>query len=475
MDERQEYDQQNHAALGMNYADTEVGNRDRFVDRNKDRCLFITETNSWVQWDGVIWKKVPQANIMKLADETVKSISYEARTCDHPEGVSRLATWAIKSQTKAKLEAMVSLAKHWPDLTASVREFDDNPNIINCQNGVVDLRTKELIEHHPSQKQMKTTKVAYDPSSRCPNFKAFLNSIFEGDQELISWMKKCLGYQLTGLVSEQVFFVAYGTGANGKSTLYETIIDLLGDYAGTMQFETILAGDKSNTRTLEAVGRLQGMRMLLASEVDSNKRLSEALIKQLTGGDTLTGAKLYGGSYEFRPQHKINLLGNYIPQTTDTSYGMERRIMVIKFGKQFTSGERDISLPEKLKLEAEGIFAWMVEGAYLWYNEVESRAGSSALGSCKAIDVATKSYLSDNDTLGTFLTDCTLKEPCTETSSKDLYECYTNWCHLNGETYRIPQKLFSDRLKERGYLKKRRASGYLYQCLSIKPEASSDF
>ena len=95
-----------------------------------------------------------------------------------------------------------------------VREFDDNPNIINCQNGVVDLRTKELIEHHPSQKQMKTTKVAYDPSSCCLNFKAFLNSIFEGDQELISWMKKCFGYQLTGLVSEQVFFVAHGTGAN---------------------------------------------------------------------------------------------------------------------------------------------------------------------------------------------------------------------------------------------------------------------
>ena len=88
------------------------------------------------------------------------------------------------------------------------------------------------------------------------------------------------------------FFVAYGTGDNGKSTLYETIIDLLGDYAGTMQFETILAGDKSNTRTLEAVGRLQGMRMLLASEVDSNKRLSDTLVKQLTVGDTLTGAKL---------------------------------------------------------------------------------------------------------------------------------------------------------------------------------------
>ena len=117
----------------------------------------------------------------------------------------------------------------------------------------------------------------------------------------------------------------------------------------------------------------------------------------------------------------------------------------------------------------------MVRGARRWYDKVNASNGKPALGLCEVIDEATNNYLSDNDTLGTFLTDCTLKEPCTETSSKDLYECYTNWCYLNGETYRIPQKLFSDRLKERGYLKKRKASGYLYQCLSIKPEASSDF
>ena len=117
----------------------------------------------------------------------------------------------------------------------------------------------------------------------------------------------------------------------------------------------------------------------------------------------------------------------------------------------------------------------MVRGARRWYDKVNVSNGKPALGLCEAIDEATNNYLSDNDTLGTFLTDCTEKKLCTETSSKELHECYANWCHLNGETYRIPQKLFSDRLKERGYLKKRKASGYLYQCLSIKPEASSDF
>ena len=116
--------------------------------------------------------------------------------------------------------------------------------------------------------------------------------------ELMSWMQMALGYQLTGHVSEQVFFSAYGTGANGKSTLYETIIGLLGDYVGTMQFETLLAGDKSNTRVLEAVGKLRGKRMVIASEVDS-RRLSEALIKQLIGGDTLTGTNLYSGTLSF--------------------------------------------------------------------------------------------------------------------------------------------------------------------------------
>ncbi|MDB3911833.1 phage/plasmid primase, P4 family [Paracoccaceae bacterium] len=472
---RKELNERPYEQLGMKFSDDEAGNRDRFVFRNKDKCLFVPELNAWTIWDGSRWKKSGIAEICKLADETAKNIYLEAKDCENSEGNRRLCVWAYKSHFEQKQRSMINMASRWPEMTASITEFDNDPDLINCLNGVVHLPTGELIGHDPSQRHIKICQVEYKPYQKSKAFDQFLKEIFLEDSELLSWLQVALGYQLTGHVSEQVFFAAYGLGANGKSTLYEAIIDLMGDYAGTMEFETILAGDKSNVRTLEAVGNLQGKRMVIASEVDSSKRLSEALIKKLTGGDTLKGAKLHGASYDFAPQHKINLLANHMPYTKDASYGMARRIKIIPFQRKFTALERDITLPNTLKIEAAGIFAWLVRGARRWYDKVNVSNGKPALGLCEAIDEATNNYLSDNDTLGTFLTDCTEKKLCTETSSKELHECYANWCHLNGETYQLPQKLFSDRLEERGYLKKRKASGQFYQCLSIKPEASPDF
>ena len=175
------------------------------------------------------------------------------------------------------------MAVAWPEMTASLHDFDNDPDLINCLNGVVHLPSATLRGHNPSQRHLKIAPVEYEPHQNCLTFDNFLREIFIKDTELMSWMQKALGYQLTGHVSEQVFFSAYGLGSNGKSTLYENIIAILGDYAGTMQVETILAGDKSNTRTLEAVGNLSEKRMVIASEVDSSKRLSVELSNSLLG------------------------------------------------------------------------------------------------------------------------------------------------------------------------------------------------
>jgi putative DNA primase/helicase len=461
--------------LDMKYADTEVGNRDRFLERNRGKCLYVPEEKCWTIWDGKRWKKTNIAPIMKLADETAKSIFIEAKECSNAEGMRRLSRWAVRSQSLEKLNKMISAAMTWPEMTASCSEFDQDPDLLNCLNGVVHLPSGELIGHHPSQRLMKLAPVEYKPYAKCPNFDGFIKQIFMHDVELLSWMQMALGYQLTGHVTEQVFFSAYGTGANGKSTLYETIISTLGDYAGTMQFETLLAGDKSNTRVLEAVGKLRGKRMIAASEVDSSKRLSEALIKQLTGGDTLTGTKLNNDSYEFLPTHKINLLANHMPYTKDASYGMERRIKIIPFQRKFSNEERDITLPNKLQSEREGILAWLIRGSKRWYNAVESNNGNPALASCHAVDEATQNYINDNDTFGAFLVACTDKDANAMANASDLYTAYQDWSRENGEQYQMGTAIFSSRLQERGYKKKRTNRGYVYEGLSLKPEAAGDF
>ena len=461
--------------LGMKFADTESGNRDRFVERNRGKCLYVPKLKCWTIWDGMRWKQTDIASIMKLADETVKSIHIEASECSNNEGTRRLSNWALKTQSEQKLRAMVSMAAKWPELTAKLSDFDNDPDLLNCLNGVVHLPSGELIGHHPSQRLMKLAPVEYKPYAKCPNFDDFIKQIFMHDAQLLSWMQMALGYQLTGHVTEQVFFSAYGTGANGKSTLYETIISTLGGYAGTMQFETLLAGDKSNTRVLEAVGKLRGKRIIVASEVDSSRRLSEALVKQLTGGDTLKGANLYAGTFNFFPTHKINLLANHMPYTRDASYGMERRIKIIPFQRKFSNEERDITLPNKLQSEREGILAWLIRGSKRWYKAVESNNGNPALASCHAVDEATQNYINDNDTFGAFLVACTDKDANAMANASDLYTAYQDWSRQNGEQYQMGTAIFSSRLQERGYIKKRTNRGNFYEGLSLKPEAAGDF
>ena len=461
--------------LDMKHADTEAGNRDRFVERNIGKCLFIPDMNTWTIWDGMRWKPSGIAPIMKLADDTAKSIFIEAKECTNAEGMKRLSSWAVRSQSEQKLRVMINMAASWPEMTARLDEFDNNPDLLNCLNGIVHLPSGELLGHHSSQKLMKLAQVEYKPYAKCQNFDNFIKQIFMHDAELMSWIQMALGYQLTGHVSEQVFFSAYGTGANGKSTLYETIINLLGDYAGTMQFETLLAGDKSNTRVLEAVGKLRGKRMVIASEVDSSRRLSEALIKQLTGGDTLTGTNLYSGTFEFSPSHKINLLANHMPYTKDASHGMERRIKIIPFQRRFSAEERDITLPNKLKAEKEGILAWLIRGSRRWYGVVSSNNGNPALGSCHAVDEVTQNYINDNDTFGAFLEASTDKDKEAMVNASDLYASYQDWSRQNGEQYQMGTAIFSSRLQERGYTKKRTNKGNVYLGLSLKPDAEGDF
>ena len=141
--------------LDMRYADTEAGNRDRFVERNKGKCLYIPDLKCWVIWDGMRWSQTSIAPIMKLADETAKSIFIEAKECSNAEGMRRLSSWAVRSQSEQKLRVMVNMASSWPEMTARLHEFDRNSDMLNCLNGVVILPTGELIGHHPSQKLMK--------------------------------------------------------------------------------------------------------------------------------------------------------------------------------------------------------------------------------------------------------------------------------------------------------------------------------
>lgn len=457
-----------HEQIGMKHACDDVGNMHRFIEHNQDRLRYIVEKSKWAVWDGTRWNINRETEVFKMAIDTACRIYEEASTCPTEEGRKRLASWANQSQAHHRIKTMVTMASKYPEMTSHAYQFDTDLSIVNCVNGVLDLRTRQLEKHSSTHLITKRAAVSYDDGAKCPQFFRFLNEVFSGDKELIRWIQLALGYTMTGLSSEQTFFIAYGTGANGKSTLFELLLEILGDYGRSAEFETFLSQEKSNIRVMESVAKLQGIRFALASETDSARRFSEALVKKITGNDTITGSFLYGSSFEFRPEFKLWLLANHLPIAKDGSHGFWRRVKVVPFSKQFDLADIDQTLPDRLRTEKEGIFAWLVRGAHDWLEARDNPSRESALGTSQAVEEATNLYRSDHDLFSHFISECIADEPTATTKAADLYEAYLEWCQNNGHSDSCSNVIFSSRLQERGYSKRRKSSGYVYMDIIIQ-------
>ncbi|MGE8941062.1 DNA primase family protein [Leptospira interrogans] len=335
---------------------------------------------------------------------------------------------------------MLKLAKS--DLTVHVDEFDGDEYKINCKNGYLDLHTGALAEHNPGMLLMKRVNASYDPEAKCPNWNSFIDAVCLGDKELIDWMQRLCGYLMTGSVKQQQFYIMYGEGGNGKGTLNEVLMHVLGNYSAPTQSEIFLASNTSSTRALEIVGRLKGIRFATASEVGAASRWSEETVKQLTGEDTITGASMYSPRFDFTPTAKIVFQINHLPMFRDASYGFKRRMCVIPFKAKFEGDAKDLDLKPKLKKERDGIFGWLVEGARRYLEQ--------GLDDVPAvIREATERYIEDNDTLSPFINAELVKEAGAKVYVGDAYLKYVGWCRRN-DTEAASKDLFVKRMEERG-------------------------
>ena len=300
-------------------------------------------------------------------------------------------------------------------------------------------------KHSESDYSTKCSKFIFDPKAVCPTWDRFLLQIMNKDLELINYLQKVMGYALTADVSEQVLFILWGAGANGKSTFLNVILDLMGDYSGTTSSDTFMKG-KSDGMSND-LARLRGLRLVSTSETEQGKRLSETLVKQATGQDKLMARFLYGEYFEFYPTFKIFMATNHKPTVKGNDYGIWRRIRLIPFTVTIPPEERDKDLFAKLKAENSGILNWLLRGCEMWRKE--------GLGSAESVEAATEEYRNDMDTVGQFIHDCFIVEatPITRVSNKELYEAYYRWCSRNNEKA-ISQKLLTLRLQEKGFVRK---------------------
>lgn len=421
---------------------TDLGNAARLVRDHGAVVRYVYKWSAWLTWDGTRWLRDETGDVERLARETVRNIYHEAGDADTEAERKAVAKWAAASESRGRLEAMVALARAEPGIPVRHTDLDADPWLLNCPNGTLDLRTGELRPHRRADLQTKRAAVAYDPQAACPTWDAFLQRIFAGDVELIRFVQQAAGYTLTGLTIEQCLFFCYGKGRNGKSTLINTLMKLLVDYAQKAPTEMLMAKPNGGGSGVpNDIARLVGTRMVVAAEVEENRRLSEAVVKDLTGNDPISARYLHQEFFDFLPSHKLWMYGNHKPVIRGTDDGIWRRLRIIPFLVQIPEEEKDETLPDRLLAELPGILAWAVRGCLDWQ--------ASGLKPPAAVVAATTGYRNEMDVIGAFLDEAAVLAPTASAAAGDLYAAYTAWCDEGGE-HAINQRRFGAQLTERG-------------------------
>ncbi len=432
---------------------TDVGNAKRLVASYGVDLRYCYQWRRWLVWDGRQWRLDETGEVERRAKNVVRSIYVEASQAGDAEEAKPLAQYAIKSENIERLKAMIEAAQSESGIPISPDELDTHPYLLNVTNGTLDLRTREKRQHRREDLITRLIRLPYEPEATAPLWHTFLGRIFNNDQELIHFIQRASGYSLTGDTTEQCLFILFGPGDNGKTTFVEVIYTVSGPYAMKTSCETLLAKPHGGIRN--DIARLKGVRLVTASETPEGRRLDESLVKDLTGGDTVSARFLYSESFDFRPESKIWMSTNHKPIIRGSGHAIWRRIRVIPFDVTIPQAERDPTLPHKLREEAVGILAWAVAGAEQWWNY--------RFGDPPEVRNATDSYRDEMDVLGAFIDECCLKAPSASVGSGELYGAYKAWCERSGE-YAASKKAFALGLTERGFHPDKGTGGKRIRC-----------
>jgi putative DNA primase/helicase len=288
-------------------------------------------------------------------------------------------------------------------------------------------------------------------------WKKFIREFMDFKPELISFLQTAAGWSLTGDISEQTMFILYGSGANGKSTFLNTISYLLGDYGTATNTETFMK--KNSDQHTNDLARLRGTRFVTTTEAEQGRRLSEPLIKQITGTDKMTARFLYGEFFNFIPTFKVFMATNHKPVIKGTDYGIWRRIKLIPYTTRIEDDKQDKDLEMKLCKEASGILNWLLEGAARWKRE--------RLITPDIILKATEEYRGEMDVIGNFLKQCCVTNDESRILIRELYKDYAEWCDENNE-HAVSERFFTLRLKEIGFEQRRTAEARFWIGLALQ-------
>lgn len=422
----------------LTYSD--LGNSERFIKEHGSDVRFVAEYNKWIVWDGKRWEIDAGNGLNERTTLTTRSIYYDALQEQEQEKRKFMIGWAKTSASAAKAEAMLKIAKFNNKVMIKQEILDNDPWLFGVSNGIIDLKTGHLCEPRRGDMVTCAGKVEYRPQAQCPLFTKFLDQIFDDNAPVIEFLQRAIGYSLTGHATEQCLFFAYGRGANGKSTLFHVINTLMGDYSRSISAEMLM--DRPQGAQTNDLARLRGSRFITTVEIEEGKRMAEALVKQVTGGEKISARFLYGEFFEYLPTFKLWLAANHHPVIRGTDAGIWRRIRLIPFTVSIREKDRDKDLSQKLLEELPGILNWAIDGCLSWQRQ--------GLNPPPEVLAVTAQYKGEMDILGSWITECCVEDGEARGKAMELYNSYKKWAMENGE-YVMPQSKFKTKMVERGF------------------------
>lgn len=394
---------------------TDVGNRDRFVRAYGDVVCHVAGVG-WHVFTAGRWLQDDKL-VTELAIAMTRHLATQAdRTGDDP-----LSRHARASQHASRLRNMLSLAQSEAGIAKRAMDFDADPWLLGTPSGVVDLRAGTCSPGLPGMLISKQTAVGYDPEASAPRFLQFLNEIACGDQDLIDYLQRLMGYCLTGSVAAQRMWFLRGDGANGKSTLIKAITSTMGDYSTRTNPNLLIKTPMSSERHPTDLANLQGARLAVCSELGANDALNAPLLKQLTGGDAISGRRMRQDPYQFLPTWKLLVDTNHLPRPPDGGHALLRRLVVVPFDATFSHDDRTADPEPTLMAERAGILAWLVKGAVMYFND-------GGLGTSRRVTAATLAYHLTADPVKHFVDKRCDVESGAKTSAASLHEAYKVFC-----------------------------------------------
>lgn len=431
---------------------TDVGNALVLLGAyEEDHLFFVPEWGKWYLWNGKSFRENDGSLLRKKWVSVTKDLAAKAQKASTEEERKRLFHHAIKSQSKPRVDACVSLARDYAEI--EIAEMNKDPYLLNVENGVVDLRTGELLDPDPKYHMTKTARVEYVEGAESKVWDRFLKTVVP-DEELRDFLQKAFGYTLTASVEEHKFFYLHGPPASGKSTLLEAFAALLGNYSESADPSTFMRNPNRNgSGPSEDIARLSNARMVVTHEVEEGMRFAEGHISKLTGGDRVVARFLNAQSFAFYPKFKLWFSANHKPKVSSSSRsGIWRRILVVPMEQEIPEEKRDPSIPAQLRQPEvkSAMLQWALEGAMLWFEDNESHHNMAVP---QIVRDEVDAYQEEADHVQGFL-----KEVVKETGSdkdrvpkRDMFEAYLGWCEREGRKNTMTQAMLSRRISEKGY------------------------